>query len=375
MLEILYFAGVIALVQLLFLFFFHSRLLFFKNKSVSKTPSVGVSVIVAAHNERENLQKLLPLLQKQQYADYEIIIVDDRSEDGSYEFLYEEKQKDARLKIVRIDHTPEHISNKKYAITLGIKAAKYEHLLFTDADCLPNSEHWISEMTGHFDESTHFVLGVSPYFKEKGLLNWLIRYETFHTAIQYLSYALARLPYMGVGRNLAYTKGTFLQGKGFHHHLKIVGGDDDLFVNEHANRKNTKISVSQDAQVYSYPKKMWRAWFRQKNRHLSVGKFYKKTHLFLLGLQSLSHSLFWFLLPWLLMVAIFFWAHFQWEHWLALGIVIFRLFFWASLHFFASKKLSFASSWFFWFFFDCIYVFFIVFLGIKAFFSKPEQWI
>jgi len=372
----LYTVASIAFIQILYHLFFHNRFLFFQpKKSLDYDSHKPVSVILASRNELENLKVLLPLLQKQNYPTYEIIIVDDRSIDGSYDFLYDERMKDPRIKIVRIDHTPDHISNKKYAITLGVRAAQYEHLLFTDADCYPSSSNWIAWMATEFVDSKDFVLGISPYKKQKGFLNWLIQYETFLTAVQYVSYAVAKLPYMGVGRNFAYKKDIFINNKGFNNHLKIVGGDDDLFVNEHSNSKNTTICIQEEAHVFSYPKTTWKEWAAQKNRHLSVGKFYKKKHLFLLGLQNLTHVLYWSLLPLVFLMSLLYFPQFKIEQYILLGLIGLRLFSWSFLHFFASKKIKFKSSWLSWWLFDCVYVFFIIILGVKAFFSKPERWI
>jgi glycosyltransferase involved in cell wall biosynthesis len=366
----------VAFIQIFFQLFFHSRLLYFSpKKSPEYSTHTPVSVIVAARNELENLKKLLPVLQKQNYPTYEIIIIDDRSSDGTYEFLYEARKEDSRLKIVHIEHTPDHISHKKYAITLGVRAAQYEHLVFVDADCLPASNNWLAWIAGEFTENKEFVLGVSPYLKQKGVLNWIIRYETFFTAIQYISYALAKLPYMGVGRNLAYKKEVFIRNKGFHQHLKIVGGDDDLFVNQCATGQNTGVCIQPEAHVYSYPKTTWKSWFVQKNRHLSVGKFYKRKFKFLLGLQNLTHVLFWLLLPVSVGVGLFFWQEIVLFHCFLIVPIFLRLFSWSIFQYFATKKMKFQSSWLSWWLFDCVYVFFIVILGVKAFFSKPEQWI
>lgn len=373
---LLYATASFALVQILYLLFVFLRILFHKaKKEIDFDFHKPVSVIVAAHNELENLKKLLPILYRQNYPEFEIIVANDRSSDETELFLRDEQRKEPRLRVLHIDHTPEHISHKKYALTLAIRAAKYEHLLFTDADCLPNSENWIALTAQEFTKEKQIVLGTSPYQKEKGFLNWLIRYETFFTAIQYISYALAKLPYMGVGRNLAYTKSLFLASKGFHNHLKIVGGDDDLFVNANANRNNVAVCTHSQAQVISIPKTTWRAWFRQKKRHLSVGKYYRKKHQFFLALQNGSHVLFWLALTLLLCAYPFQKEIWQWQEIALLGICGFRLIFWSLVQYLNAKKLYFASAYFSWWLYDFLYVFFIIFVGIKSYFSKPEQWI
>jgi hypothetical protein len=91
---------------------------------------------------------------------------------------------------------------KKLSITLGVKGAKFEHLILTDADCRPASRNWLKSIAENFSNEKQIVLGYGPYKKEKGFLNRLIRFDTTWIGMNYFSMALAKLPYMGVGRNL-----------------------------------------------------------------------------------------------------------------------------------------------------------------------------
>jgi cellulose synthase/poly-beta-1,6-N-acetylglucosamine synthase-like glycosyltransferase len=195
--------------------------------------------------------------------------------------------------MVNVNHKPEHINGKKFALTLGIKAAKYEWVLLTDADCRPTSNRWIQEMAGSFSNKHNIVLGNSPYEASAGLLNSFIRFETIITAIQYFSFALLGKPYMGVGRNLAYRKNLFLDSKGFSKHLEVTGGDDDLLVNSLAESGKVGIVLNASAQMRSKPKTTWREYWQQKIRHLAVGKFYSASSKFMLAPFTLSWILFW----------------------------------------------------------------------------------
>jgi glycosyltransferase involved in cell wall biosynthesis len=250
-------------------------------------------VIVCAWNELENLKELLPQLNNQDYKTFEVIIVDDRSWDGTYDYLLTECVEYQKVRFLRIKETPDHLSSKKYALTLGIKSAKYDMVLLTDADCRPQSNHWIKEMAACMTSEKEIVLGFSPYFKAKGFLNNLIRYETFITALQYFSFALVGVPYMGVGRNLMYRKSLFLKNRGFARHTNIVGGDDDLFMNDVATAENTAICMNPNAFMYSVPKTTWQTWYRQKTRHLSVSKHYKLQNKTLLGGLASTQILTW----------------------------------------------------------------------------------
>jgi len=284
-------------IQIFYYLFFFARLAFYKKKQTNGQLQQPVSVIVCARDEAANLVKNIPGVLVQQYnADHEVIIVNDNSADES-KYLLEAFQKDyPQLQVVELKQEAKLIPGKKFPLSMGIKTARHDIVLLTDADCIPASEHWIQQMQDAFDGNIEIVLGYGPYHKAKGMLNRLIRFETFHTAIQYLSYALAGLPYMGVGRNLAYRRDVFFRNKGFSAFNHIPSGDDDLFINRAATASNTAIVINEEAHTLSDPKKSWAEWTKQKTRHYTTGKYYKGIHKFLLGLYSFTHFLFYPLL-------------------------------------------------------------------------------
>ena len=283
--------GLFIFIQLFYYLFVFSRLSGHRQTStvIPGEASPGITVLVCAWNELENLQELLPLLDAQEYPEFEVIVLDDRSQDGTEDFLKKNTSQWPHVRSVRIDAEYPHITPKKYALTVGMKHARYPVALMTDADCRPVSNNWIASMAGQLGEDKEIVLGFSPYYHEAGLLNWFIRCETFYTAVQYLSLALSRRPYMGVGRNLMYRTGLFFQHKGFYQHKHVVGGDDDLFMNQAATATNTAINLDPDSFTYSFPKTSWESWLTQKKRHLSVGKHYRRANRIRLGLLSASH--------------------------------------------------------------------------------------
>ncbi|MGM9478676.1 glycosyltransferase [Pedobacter sp. GSP4] len=279
-------------VQLYYVLFVHLKL---ANISVEEVPLLGrkpISVIVCARNEIENLTAYLPTLLSQDYPEFEVVVVNDRSWDGTEEFLEAFEKKYSNLKVVKILDNDKFIAGKKFAVTMGIKAAKYDWLVFTDADCTPASAHWLMDMQPPADENTEILLGYSPYLKRRSLLNALIRFETFFTAVNYLSFALKGMPYMGVGRNMAYKKSLFFKNKGFAAHMHIPSGDDDLFVNAHAHKYNTEIRIHPNSHVWSEPNKTWAGYLRQKKRHFGAGKLYKPKHKFILSVQIMFQFLF-----------------------------------------------------------------------------------
>ena len=298
MLEVLFIAFIVIIgLQLCY------YLLIFNNLSPLKQPEVQtdfnkpVSVLICCKNEAENLKKNLPYFLNQSYSSFELVLINDRSSDATFEVMESFKKKYPSLvKIVDVAENEQFWGSKKYALTLGIKAAAHEHLLFSDADCKPNSKHWIKEMCRNFSNDIGLILGYGAYRRIKSsLLNKLIRLETLLTAVQYFSYLNIGLPYMGVGRNMAYTKTLFFTSNGFANHMHLRSGDDDLFVNENANNKNTTHCIDQQAFTTSEPKDNWSEWVLQKRRHLGTAHAYKTHQKVMLGMFYISQLLFWVL--------------------------------------------------------------------------------
>lgn len=296
-----------AFFQLFYFLFFYLRLANYKPKTVQVTQYPPVSIIICARNEDTNLKKNLPKILAQDYPAFEVIVVDDNSEDGTTEYLFFLSQKEPRLKRTKTGNSNRMMAGKKFPLTLGLKAAANELVLLTDADCYPATDQWLKNMVAGYAGGKEIVLGYGAYEKQPGSLNRRIRYETVLTAINYLSLALARLPYMGVGRNLSYNKTLFFNTNGFFDHRHIPSGDDDLFINKVATKRNTEIVITPDAFTYSEPKETRDEWIEQKTRHLSTAKFYRFKHKFWLGLQPISHILFWITSVYLLCILFAYW--------------------------------------------------------------------
>jgi len=253
----------------------------------------GVSVIVSARNEETNLKNYLQALLEQDYETFEVIVVNDGSEDNTAMVLEEYRAKYPRLHVTFVPLEARVTSSKKLALTLAVKAATYDYLLLTDADCVPESNHWIREMVMGMSASpaTQMVLGYSPYFPAKDGVNRIIRFETLFNGLHYMGRALAGHPYMGVGRNMLYSKQLFLNQKGFAGLLFLRSGDDDLFVNKVSTHGNTTVVCHAEALTWSLPKTTFHEWIMQKRRHLSVSPYYKSSTRMVLGLESLMRGL------------------------------------------------------------------------------------
>ncbi|MCU0460982.1 MAG: glycosyltransferase [Bacteroidales bacterium] len=296
-----------AAIQLFYYLYFYLVPGIYKHPETTGTKK-PVSIIICARNESENLRDFLPAVLEQDYPDYEVIVVNDCSEDNSYDVLGTYLQKYPHLKISSVNKDPKFAHNKKFAQFIGIKAAKNDILLFTDADCMPESPQWISGMASHFDDNVDFVLGYGGYQKKSGLLNKYVRFDAMTIAIQYLGMAIRGVPYMGVGRNLAYRRNVFFDNKGFGSHTYIISGDDDLFVNSNAGRFNTHVEFRKETHTRSVPRLTFRDWITQKKRHMTTAPFYRARDKFLLMLEPVSRILFYALFA-ALMSLLFMWPY------------------------------------------------------------------
>ena len=251
-----------------------------------------VSVVVCARNEAANLQRHLPLWLAQAYpADWELVVVDDASDDATSAVLQAFQQTNPRLRVVRI--AEKKSLGKKAALTQGVAAARYEHLLLTDGDCAPASAHWLAYLANSLSETpaTEIALGYAPLIQAPGLLNSWARFETAYTALQYLAFAQVGMPYMGVGRNMAWKRRLFYQAGGFVRHADLPSGDDDLLVNAVAQPGRVALCLAPGSFMSSAAKTTWGAWQRQKQRQLGSSLWYRWWHQIILGTLAASHTL------------------------------------------------------------------------------------
>ena len=284
-------------VQLFYYLYYYRKILsrgrkIRKGKIAFSDKKPPVSVVICAKNESENLKNFLPSVLTQDYPDYQVVVVNDGSSDESEEILAVFTQEYPHLYHTYLSEKAKFISTKKMALTVGIKAAKNDIVLLTDADCKPIGKDWITSIVRNFDEKTGVVLSYGAYFKEKGFLGKLISYDAFTIALQYMGFALAGKPYMGVGRNLAYRKQLFFDNKGFASHLHLQSGDDDLFIKDVATKRNTRVEFSPESITYSIPKHSFKSWRIQKSRHFTTAPYYKINTRLRIGGEIISRCLF-----------------------------------------------------------------------------------
>jgi len=277
------------LVQIAYWAFGLSGLVRYRPPETANPDQTGVSIIICARNEAENLKKNLGRILNQNYRSFEVLVVDDHSFDKTAQVVLEFQKTHPILHLLSMEE--DNASGKKAALSKGIEHSRFETILLTDADCAPASQNWLNKMQSLLQGDIQIGIGYGPYTIHQGLLNAFIRFETSYSAIQYLSFAIYGFPYMAVGRNLIYRKSLFFQQGGFRSHAHVLSGDDDLFVNGAANAQNTAVTIHPDTFVFSEPKRTWRGYYNQKSRHLTTGRHYRLRHRIALGGLSASHAL------------------------------------------------------------------------------------
>lgn len=356
------------LIQLGYVWIVFGKLAFYKDVYPVNNSEEPVSIIIAARNESENLQLNLVNILEQDYPAFEVIVVNDCSWDDSQKVLEHLQEQYKHLKVSQLFEQEKYPTGKKFALTIGIKAAMYDNLLFTDADCVPASNQWLRLMQRRFVNGKEIILGYSPFIQRKGFLNLFIRFETLMTAFYCFGFALLKNAFMGTGRNLAYYRPLFFKHKGFASHQHILSGDDDLFVNQAATSANVSIELSPESFMYTEPKANYAAYSRQKSRHMTTGKYYKSKHKWMLGMFYATHLFFYvsMILLWVLKSA--WWPYLLGGYGIRL-LCQYLVYYKAALRLKCTQVVAFLPL------MDLLYVFYMYYFGTKGFFTrKPKVW-
>ena len=325
-----------------------------------------VSIIISARNSVLKLEDNIQHWLTQDYPNFEVVIIDDRSSDETAYFLVKTAEKEPLLKYVLLD--PDVIKNgsKKLALTLGIKKAKNNYFLLTDADCIPSSDQWLKHMATGFTHKKDIVLGVSPVNTKKSFLGRLTQYENLLTAMQYLGMSIKGKPYMGVGRNLAYTRGIYDSVGGFSKHHHLPAGDDDLFVQEASNANNTVVCIQPESYVNTEGPKNWKEYWKQKMRHLWIGKQYRSDVKTSLAWLPISQLLFWTI------IIIWFITGSSWL-WPIIPIIVKIVPEWI-IFVKKGKLLNMPLAGPYYLFYNIFYSFWYVVISMNAFFKRKIVW-
>ena len=237
----------------------------------------GISVLVYAHNQGELLLRNLPALLEQDYANFEVTVMDDASLDDTADILSMMTSRYEHLNFSRITEQVRGMSHRKLAVLLGAKGSHNEIIVMTQAQCLPASKHWLHQMARHFaNPATEIVIGPVAYERRSSFLSRFCQFDLFQRLISLFSISLAIQPYAGWGQNLAFRKSTFYanRSQGFQRHLHIQPGEDDLFVADVARGKNVVMECQPDALITDQSSPLFANWSHDRLNRAFTSRLY-----------------------------------------------------------------------------------------------------
>ena len=276
--------GVCLVIQLLFHWAQFSKVAFYKRNARPKLDEElePASIVLCARDAYEYLTELIPVLLNQDYPDFEIVVVNDCSDDETEEYLKDLERREPRVKPVQLKQHLNFFTGKKFPLSMGIKSAQNDLIVLTDFNCMPVNDQWLRSVVNRYNHQTEIVIGYSPYVQKKGSLNHLMRFDALQNGLLYLSAALNHHAYMGIGKNLSYRKELFYRNQGFISHYTTTVGEDDLFINKVSTKKNTEVLIDAENGILTTPTSSFKLWMRQKSsRYSTVSKYDGRSRLML----------------------------------------------------------------------------------------------
>ena len=209
------------------------------------------SVIIPARNEADNIESCLNSVLKQDYPQdkFEVIVVDDGSEDDTLEIAQRFTQIDDRVRAVSLDDPPEGISPKKYAVSRGIEVATGEIIVTTDADCLVGPG-WLQGLNRYLEDDVGMVVGYTDYRKKRAFFSNLEALDYFSHRACAAGAVTAVIPFTSTASNLAYRTTLFQEVGKFEEVGKWISGDDDLLLQLVRTKTKWKIVPATSADTY-----------------------------------------------------------------------------------------------------------------------------
>lgn len=256
-----------------------------------------LSIIIVTCNQGSLLRRNLPFVLEQDYPAYEVIVVNDNSNDDTAEILESLKQHYPHLRTTFTSDSARRISHRKLALTLGIKGARGEWVVFTEPQCCPAGNKWLRALTepiigtSHNQKAVDAVVGYTRMEHSGGFASTVRVAENMLRNVRLLCSALTHTAYMGYGSNLAYKRELFFRNKGYSAHLNLERGDDDIFVNENIAPVKIRAAVEADASVVvSHPDS--REWTMEKTGRIATQRYLHGLMPHLMTMESVSRALY-----------------------------------------------------------------------------------
>ena len=284
--------GAVVLIELLYYYVIYARFSFTKKKSQKYMYQPPVSIVMVAKDAAGVLLRTLPKFLNQQYDNFEVVVVDDNSQDDTRLLVVEYQQQYRNLKLVELDTAVTTIRGEKFAISMGVRCATHPYLVITDPEYAPTSTHWLEKMAGNFENDRQIVLGYSTFEKKRSPFNRLLHFDNLVGAMQYFSLAQIHSTYRGDIKNLGITQQIFTQQRGFASHNHIRYGEEDIFISRAADRSNTAIEFSPDAVTVLQRNVRFNKWLDHKQGLYYTRHFNSLKNRLLLGTCAVVNLLF-----------------------------------------------------------------------------------
>lgn len=246
-------------------------------KATETATEEPISVILTAHNQAEALRRNLPAILEQEYDEFEVVVVNDASTDDTEDVLTQLELAYPHLRHTFTPADARYVSHKRLSLTLGIKSARHEWLLLTEADCRPLTPYWLRSMSRHFGPDIQMVLGYANYERDKrGLSHKAVFFNLFHQ-MQYLPWAMRHKAYRCSPDNLAYRKSLFMSHQGFASDVSLLEGATELLANRHSTNTNTAVALSPEAKIECALPVSAKQWRLKRTYYMETRRHFKGT--------------------------------------------------------------------------------------------------
>ena len=335
------------LVQLIYLFSVRMRPLWRMRQDARKCVPVAsslppLSIVVYAHNQSQALLQNLPVLLDMDYPDFEVIVVDDGSNDNH------ETENVLRLMDQRSDHffhttiaeRIRTVSHRKLAMLLGVKAAHNDIVVMTQAQCVPTSSKWLESIGRLFVDSVDAVVGPVVYEHKRGLLNGFYQWDFFDRMLTSMGLTLAVKTYGGWSFNMAFRKEAFYadNNRSIQQHLGVNPGEDDLFLSAIAKKDNITVACSPDAVIVNHTSELGYDWKRERLNRAFTHRFSLTQPRIMCRLDVISRIF--CMLSGLALIGLTAWMQSWWVMGIAIFLLVLYLVAYVLIPYFISKRLQ-----------------------------------
>ena len=298
--------GLVSVMAVSFLIFLYYYLYLFqrtvRHKHSKKIQKIGeiyadpISIVVVIKDETDYIDNTLPLLLSQEYDnDYEVVVVNDTPDlEQTIDSLKELEERYDNLYVTTIKKDRSFKHTHKLALTIGIKAAKFDNILITEPKSAPISNEWLNYMAYGFTNKKSLVTGYPCISHTPGFTNRFARTVNIVSSLLSLSRALGGKPYKLSGCNMGYNAELFFNSKGFNRYLRLNSGENDLFIQQIRKSADTNVILNPKAvTVINTEGWNFRNWYNCRKFETYTFRYYPASVKFYIRTETYGKLFFW----------------------------------------------------------------------------------